>query len=82
MKVERTKTVIRVTQKELDALKIVKNFLDDLASEEDISESFDRHRYGYSSLCEMVDSLGDVMNFLDGEKQEDFIINVVNEEEN
>lgn len=82
MKIERTKTVIKVTQKELDALKIVKDFLDDLAIEEDISESFERYRYGYSSLDEMVSSLNDVMNFLDSEKQEEYIINVINKEEN
>jgi hypothetical protein len=83
MKVKRTKTVIEVTQKELEALKIVTNLLDDLAGEEDISNSFDEMRdYSYYSLSELTEGLREVIDFLDSEKQEDFTINIVNEEEN
>lgn len=83
MKVKRIKTVIEVTQKELDALKIVADFLGDLAIEGGISDSFeDMRSYSYSSLYELAKGLNDVIDFLDSEKQEKYIINVVNEEEN
>lgn len=83
MKVKRTKTVIEVTQKELDALKTVVDFLNVLAGEEDISESF-KENYSYSCLNfdELIEGLDDVIAFLDREKQEEYTINVVNKEEN
>lgn len=83
MKVKRTKTIIEVTQKELDALKTVVDFLNVLAGEEDISESF-KENYSYSSLDfdELIEGLDDVITFLDREKQEEYTINKVNKEEN
>lgn len=79
MKVKRTKPVIEITKKELNALHTAIEFLDDLDSEDDVRENF--MGSGYSQLQELVTGLGEVIDFLK-EEQEDFIINVVNEEEN
>lgn len=79
MKVKRTKPIIEVTQRELNALHIAIRFLDDLDSEDDIRSNFMGD--GYNQLQELVAGLGEVLDFFE-EEQEDFIINVVNKEEN
>jgi hypothetical protein len=79
MKVKRTRPIIEITQKELNALHTAIEFLDDLDSEDDIRENF--MGSGYSQLQELVIGLDEVIDFLE-EEQEDFIINVVNKEEN
>lgn len=80
MKVKRTKPIIEVKRKELNALHIVIKLLDDLDDENDIRANFMGD--GYNQLQELIAGLGDVMDFFGDEEQEDFIINVVNEEEN
>jgi hypothetical protein len=79
MKVKRTRPIIEITQKELNALHLAIRILDDLDSEDDIRANFMGD--GYNQLQELVAGLGEVLDFLE-EEQEDFIINVVNKEEN
>ena len=79
MKVKRTKPIIEVTEKELIALQTTIRFLDDLDGEDDIRPNFMGD--GYNQLQELVAGLGEVLDFFE-EEQEDFIINVVNKEEN
>lgn len=77
MKVKRTKTIIEVTQKELNALDTVIELLKDLEGDEEICESFE-DCFFYA----LVEGLNDIIDFFDYEKQKNFIIQVVNKEEN
>ena len=77
MKVKRTKPIIEVTEKELIALDAVIELLKDLEGDEEICASFE-DCFFYA----LVEGLNDIIDFFDYEKQKNFIIQVVNKEEN